>query len=157
MRTSQIANKSRTFRSGPYLDSLFRAAERMDERLQAEICARIKRSRIEAGFTQQEAADLLGMTLRGYQNYESDRVPFRKLGRIAELFGVTEPWLLRGGASTEDVATVADIVRRLAALEAMVEVQGAATTSSVDALARDVRGLAQRLPRRGGRATEATG
>lgn len=82
MRTSRIANEPRTFRSGAYLDTLFRAAERMDATLQAEICARIKQARVEAGFTQAEAADTLGVTMRAYQNYEATRVPFRSLTRI---------------------------------------------------------------------------
>lgn len=68
----------------------------MDAKLQADICARIKLARTEAGYTQAEMADLLGMTLRGYQNYESNRVPFRWLDKIAELTGKTAEWLLRG-------------------------------------------------------------
>jgi transcriptional regulator with XRE-family HTH domain len=51
---------------------------------------------MEAGFTQEEMADLLHMTMRGYQNYESDRVPWRTLDKIAELTNVTQEWLLRG-------------------------------------------------------------
>lgn len=119
MRASQTLNGSRTFRSGPYLDALFRKAERMDERLQAEICARIQQARIEAGFTQQEAADTLGLTLRGYQNYESVRVPFRRLGDIASTFGVSEPWLLRGQSAAE-VALPELLERRLRAIEEQV-------------------------------------
>lgn len=64
MRSSQTAAAARTFRSGPYLNSLFRSAERMDEQLQAEICGRIREARIEAGFTQEEAADVLSITQR---------------------------------------------------------------------------------------------
>jgi transcriptional regulator with XRE-family HTH domain len=88
---------ARTFRSGPYVHGLFSAAERVDAYLQAQICARIRQARIEAGFTQEEIADLLHMTMRGYQNYEKDRVPWRALDKIAELTNVTQEWLLRGG------------------------------------------------------------
>jgi len=121
IRTSQIANKPRTFRSGPYLDALFTSAANMDERLQSEICARIKQARIEAGFTLQEAADTLGVTLRAWQNYEATRVPFRSLTRIAEITGVSEPWLLRGEAEGADASALAEILRRLEALEEKVD------------------------------------
>ena len=92
----------------------------MDAHLQAEICARIKQARTEAGYTQQEMADLLGMTMRGYQNYESVRVPFPQLGKIAELTGVTQMWLLRGDLVAEP-ASPSEIFRRLDHLEASVE------------------------------------
>lgn len=96
MSSSHIANKPRTFRSGPYLNDLFRRAERMHEDLRREICGRIRKARKAADMTQQEFADLLGLTLRGYQNYENLRVPWDRLGDIARLTGVTEEWLLRG-------------------------------------------------------------
>lgn len=144
-RSSRTENKERTFRSGPYLDSLFRQAENMDARLQAEICARIKQARMEAGFTLQEAADTLGVTLRAWQNYEATRVPFRSLSRIADMLGVQEVWLLRGEPSAADTATLADVVLRLAALEETVGLQGEATAKSLDALARDCRALARKL------------
>lgn len=146
MSSSRTAHKPRTFRSGPYLNSLFVQAERMDAKLQAEICARIKQARIEAGFTQPEAADVLHITLRAYQNYEKDRVPFRSLTEIAEAFGVTEPWLLRGDyepRTAADAATLAEVLRRLESLEGKVETAGKATTKSLDSLARDVRRLAR--------------
>lgn len=153
MHTSRTTHKPRTFRSGPYLDTLFRSAERMDEQLQAEICARIKQARVEAGFTLQEAADTLGVTLRAWQNYEAIRVPFRSLTRISEMFGVPEGWILRGEEPAEDGPTLADIVRRLQALEVLLGVQGEATTRAVDAMARDLRALTRKLPRADDRAT----
>ena len=90
------ALEGRTFRSGPYLRQLFGQAEIMDAQLQEGICGRIRQARKEAGFTQQEMADLLGMTMRGYQNYESNRVPFRWLDKIGEITGRSGEWLLRG-------------------------------------------------------------
>jgi transcriptional regulator with XRE-family HTH domain len=112
---------ARTFRSGPYLEGLFTSAERMDAHLQAQICARIKQARIEAGYTQEEMADLLAMTMRGYQNYESNRVPFRQLDKIAELTNVTQMWLLRGDLPDASGSPDPEILERLARLEASVE------------------------------------
>jgi transcriptional regulator with XRE-family HTH domain len=68
----------------------------VDAYLQRQICERIKQARKGAGFTQEEMASLLGITQRGYQNYESERVPFRRLGEIARLTDVEQEWLLRG-------------------------------------------------------------
>lgn len=98
MRSSQIARKPSRFRSGPYLHEMFERAGRMDERLQAEICARIKQARIESGMTLEELADTLGVTPRAYWNYENNRVPFRRLKEIAEVTGARFDWLLRGDA-----------------------------------------------------------
>lgn len=141
MRTSLIANEPRTFRSGAYLDGLFRSAERMDEQLQREICARIKQARVEAGFTQGEAADVIGVTLRAYQNYESVRVPFRTLSRVAEIFGVAESWLLRGG----ELERAGDLRDRLAEIRAAVDGSAEATAASIEALARGIAELNERL------------
>jgi transcriptional regulator with XRE-family HTH domain len=93
----------------------------MDAHLQAQICARIKQARIEAGYTQEEMADLLAMTMRGYQNYESNRVPFRQLDKIAELTNVTQMWLLRGDLPDASGSPDPEILERLARLEASVE------------------------------------
>lgn len=68
----------------------------MDEELQAEICARIKLARTEAGMTLEEMADALDVTQRAYWNYEHNRVPFRRLRDIAEVTGTTQGWLLHG-------------------------------------------------------------
>ena len=141
MRTSPSTNKPSSFRSSVYLDGLFRNAVRMDEQLQADICGRIRQARIEAGFTQQEAADTVGVTMRAYQNYESVRVPFRTLGRIASVFGVEEEWLLRGGDPGED-ATVLGLL-----LELRESVDGSAqsTTDALEALARGIARIEDRL------------
>lgn len=96
----------------------------MDAHLQRQICARIKLARKEAGFTQQEMADLLAMTLRGYQNYESDRPPWRELDKIAELTNVTQVWLLRGDLPGENGAsppTYEAVLERLGQIEESVE------------------------------------
>jgi len=68
----------------------------MDERLQAEICARIKLGRKEAGMTLEDMADALGVTQRAYWNYEHNRVPFRLMTEIAKITGKTQDWLYRG-------------------------------------------------------------
>lgn len=94
-RTATKVRSERTFRSAPYLEGLF-GGTRVDAYLQAEICARIKHARKEAGFTQEDMAALLNLTTRAYQNYERVRVPFRRMGDIARLTGKTEAWLLHG-------------------------------------------------------------
>lgn len=146
IHTSLSANKGRTFRSGPYLDSLFKAAEAMDARLQAEICARIKQARVEAGFTLQEAADTLGVTLRAWQNYEANRVPFRSLSRIAEITGVAESWLLRGGDEEVDAVSVEQILLRLRALEEQMAEHVALTREALTLL-REAQKQAAVVPR----------
>lgn len=85
----------------------------MDAHLQAEICGRIRKARIEAGYTQEDAAALLQVTVRAYQNYESVRVPFRRMGDIAKITHATEAWLLHGEPQLD--------AGRLTALEAQVE------------------------------------
>lgn len=91
----------------------------MEAKVQKEICARIKEARMQAGFTQQEMADLLDLTLRGYQNYENERVPFRRIGEIARLTRVEERWLLYGGGAMaqaeqlEALATVVDLLHSI--------------------------------------------
>ena len=139
--SSQTRTKSsRTFRSGPYLHGLLTSAERVDAFLQREICARIKLARTEAGFTQQEMADLLNMSMRGYQNYESDRVPWRELDKIAELTGKPQEWFLRGD---EEPATQS----QTAIVELRAEIRD--LRESVESLLLEVREARQAPPRHG--------
>lgn len=57
---------------------------------------RLRSARIFRGYTLQKTADLLGLSLRTYQKYESgDREPsFSLLVEIAELFDVPADFLL---------------------------------------------------------------
>ena len=137
---SQTRTKSsRTFRSGPYLHGLLTSAERVDAYLQREICARIKQARMEGGFTQQEMADLLNMSMRGYQNYESDRVPWRELDKIADLTGRAQVWFLRGDPAEPDASTspltTAEVLQRLDQLEQSVESLRQVVVQALDAAA----------------------
>jgi PAS domain S-box-containing protein len=56
---------------------------------------RIARGRNEAGLTQQELADRIGVTRRSIQAYEAGSiVPYRHLEQLAEVLGQTREWLL---------------------------------------------------------------
>lgn len=58
---------------------------------------KLKTLRKQAGWTQAEVADKLGVTLRTYQNYEMGRMyprQSRLYGQIAQLFQVTVDYLL---------------------------------------------------------------
>lgn len=64
---------------------------------------RIKQARTEAGFTQDQLGDLIGVGMRQVQYYEADESdPYRKLARIAEVTGKSIGWLLHGEAIEED-------------------------------------------------------
>lgn len=64
---------------------------------------RIKQARVEAGFTQDQLADLIGVGMRQVQYYEADESdPYRKLTRIAEATGKSIGWLLHGGQTIEE-------------------------------------------------------
>jgi transcriptional regulator with XRE-family HTH domain len=111
----QAERNLRTFRSGPYLEGLFTGPmAELDRRL---ICARIKQARKEAGLTQEELADLLRPAVRArtIANYESERVPWRYLGQIAEITGRSQEWLLHGELEAGDVP------ERLGRLEAVLQ------------------------------------
>lgn len=67
-----------------------------------EICRRIKDARKQAGFSQDEMADLLHVIKRTVQNYEKDRVPWRHLRKIAKLTNTSEEWLLHGDKARQE-------------------------------------------------------
>jgi transcriptional regulator with XRE-family HTH domain len=75
---------------------------------------RIKQARLEAGLTQDQLADLIGVGMRQVQYYEAgDSDPYRKLRQIAEATGKPMEWLLRGEAATQPE----DLAERLGRLE----------------------------------------
>lgn len=85
-RTTDSATKAR----------ILRKLSAMAEINRSGVCQRIATARREAGITQEDMADMLDLSTRGYQAYEADRVPFRRLDQIAEITGVTKAWLLHG-------------------------------------------------------------
>jgi transcriptional regulator with XRE-family HTH domain len=73
----------------------------MAELHKAEITARIRQARKEAGLTQPEMAKLLEVAMRTYQNYEDERVPWDLMGRISDVTGRSLRWLLHGEDDAE--------------------------------------------------------
>lgn len=57
---------------------------------------RLRSSRMDRGFTQQQTADELGMALRSYQQYEQGKSepPLYNLVKLADLFSVPTDYLL---------------------------------------------------------------
>lgn len=57
---------------------------------------RLKKLRKEKGLTQQNMADMMGITMRNYQRYEYGdiNVPATTLNFFADYFGVTADYLL---------------------------------------------------------------
>ena len=83
---------------------------------QRDIGARIAAARREAGLTQRELADRLGVTTRSVQNYESGAViPYKHLRRIETLARKRVGWILAGDPVEDSVA--ATIVRLHEAME----------------------------------------
>ena len=72
----------------------------MDTKL---IAIRIKNARINAGFTQKEVADRLGMTYQAISNYErgKNRIEVSILSKLCELYGVTVPEILHEDTKSE--------------------------------------------------------
>lgn len=69
-----------------------------------EIGDRIARARERAGLRQEDLADLIGMSTRQVQNYESGASKqYSKLRAIADATGATVEWLLHGDPENEDV------------------------------------------------------
>lgn len=57
---------------------------------------RLRSARLNSGFTQQQVADLLGVTVNSYQKYEqSMRSPsLETLVRLSDIFNVPTDWIL---------------------------------------------------------------
>jgi transcriptional regulator with XRE-family HTH domain len=75
-----------------------------------DIGARIATARKEAGLTQEELADLVGVSTRSLQGYEAGEVvPYRHMARLSEVTRREVAWLLHGDDPTS--AAPADLRR----------------------------------------------
>ena len=86
---------------------------------------KLRQLRTERKWSQSEAAEKIGVSLRTYQNYESCRMQPKKsalYGTIAELFGVSTDYLLQedaprtAGAEPAPVSEVDALIRSANAL-----------------------------------------
>ncbi|MCI9311540.1 MAG: helix-turn-helix transcriptional regulator [Lawsonibacter sp.] len=68
----------------------------MEKNLLIDFGNRLKKLRKEKGLTQQNMADMMGITMRNYQRYEYGdiNVPATTLNFFADYFGVTTDYLL---------------------------------------------------------------
>jgi transcriptional regulator with XRE-family HTH domain len=79
---------------------------------------RIAQARREAGLTQEELGQLIGVTTRSVQGYEAGNViPFRHLRKLESATGKSRGWLLYGD---EGSGSVGDVATTLAALVAQI-------------------------------------
>lgn len=71
----------------------------MEKELLIGLGSRLKKLRQEKGLTQQNMADVMGLTMRNYQRYEYGmiNVPATTLNFFADFFGVTTDYLLGRG------------------------------------------------------------
>jgi transcriptional regulator with XRE-family HTH domain len=71
----------------------------MEKNLLTVFGNRLKKLRKEKGLTQQNMADMMGITMRNYQRYEHGgiNVPATTLNFFADFFGVTTDYLLGRG------------------------------------------------------------
>ena len=68
----------------------------MEKELLVEFGSRLKELRKKKGLTQQNMADVMGLTMRNYQRYEYGmiNVPATTLNFFADFFNVTTDFLL---------------------------------------------------------------
>jgi transcriptional regulator with XRE-family HTH domain len=94
MRTSSPRTK---FAATDLFDALtVREVAELEHR---RIATRIKQARMESGLKQHEIAGLLEVTLRTYQNYESEkkpRIPWDRMNDLERITGKKVEWLLHG-------------------------------------------------------------
>jgi transcriptional regulator with XRE-family HTH domain len=83
----------------------------MAELERAGIARRIRQARNEAGLSQPEMAEAIGVIARTYQNYESvkdPRVPWGLMNQIAAVTGKTTEWLIHGDQAAARAVQVDD-------------------------------------------------
>lgn len=77
-----------------------------------DIGARIAQARRESGLTQEELADLAGVSTRSWQGYEAGEVvPYKHMARISEITRRSVAWLIHG--DIEEDASVRDRLERI--------------------------------------------
>src|SRR3990167_1003749 len=80
------------------------------------IGARIARARTEAGVTQEELADLIGVSTRSLQGYEAGAVkPYRHLEALAAAVNKPMAWFLHGDDAAPDPQRIAPLLEHLGA------------------------------------------
>lgn len=114
-RTETSATKSRTLRT----------MVAMEQAHKEQIGQRVGEKRRLRGYTQEEFAELMGVSVRSVQQWEAgETTPLRRLDKMASLLETTVEWILGGDRPAVEVETIeqlrADIrevyelVRRLA-------------------------------------------
>lgn len=98
-----VAQMQRTERA-----ELAKAIEHVDmaEIEREAIAARIRQAREEAGLSQTEMAEAIGVIPRTYQNYESltrPRTPWGSMNDIAKITGKSTEWLIHGDNATPEL------------------------------------------------------
>lgn len=108
-----------------------------------EIGQRIALARKETGgMTQEELADLVNVTPRSVQLWESgDTIPYKRLSRIAQVLGRPVGWFLHGNDTEEDDD-------RLSRLEAQLEGATAKLDKLLELLEAGVQPRSRRAPKR---------
>jgi transcriptional regulator with XRE-family HTH domain len=91
------------------------------------IRARLRQAREEAGFTQQQLADVLGVHKRSVENYENLRVPWDLLNEYARATNRSSEWFIYGETALPPEGEVA------------------ALTATVEHMTSDLRELQERI------------
>ena len=101
--------------------SLYDGLMNPEERIR--IGSRIRQARKERNLTQADLADLLGITTRSVQNYESGAiVPYRHLSAIETLTRKRPGWLLRADEDAGALGdTIADLRRTMEQHQAVLQ------------------------------------
>jgi transcriptional regulator with XRE-family HTH domain len=111
---------------GDQVGNVVQGTEAMAEIDPKQVGERIAFARKAAGLGQAEFASAIGVALRSVQNYESGRVPWKLLQKIADETSVEKDWILYGDAEVSSVidgeaadgiqdrlATVEDLLREI--------------------------------------------
>jgi transcriptional regulator with XRE-family HTH domain len=79
---------------------------------------RIARARKESGLTQEELAELIGVSPRSIQGYEAGKVvPYRRLAQLAEVTNHELAWILQGDEAASSLDDPKVLERLVTAVE----------------------------------------